>query len=131
MGNATSRSPIARTSQVSLASQNGPIEAIIRSRSFTPTSGARRPHAEVEPVEDDVDEDRDAHEAGGEGERQPDLWVAEERQHVPVTPLRARWPPGRGGVSGVGKRFAGGGPAREVHEHGDHRPASARRRTAR
>ena len=73
-GKATSRRPTASTSQVSFASQNGPIEAIIVSRSSSVGDGEQDADAEVEPVEHDVDQDRQAHQPG-EDQRAGDVPV--------------------------------------------------------
>ena len=48
-GKATSSSPIAITSQVSLASQNGPIEATIRSFSLSSAKGNSTPTPRSKP----------------------------------------------------------------------------------
>ena len=49
IGNATSRIPTPSTSQVSLASQNGPIEAIMRSFSASLANGNRSPTPRSKP----------------------------------------------------------------------------------
>ena len=49
VGKATSRMPIASTSQVSFASQNGPIEATMRSRSASSEKGNSRPTPRSKP----------------------------------------------------------------------------------
>ena len=58
------------TSQVSFASQNGPMEATISHARRGSASANEQADAEVVAVEDDIGEDRQAHQ-GGEGERQP------------------------------------------------------------
>ena len=61
--------PTPSTSQVSLASQNGPMEATITDCSRRVGRGHQHAHAEVVAVEHHVDEHGDAHE-GEEDERQ-------------------------------------------------------------
>ena len=81
------------TSQVSLASQNGPIEATIRFCCSGDAAGQQHADPEVVAVEHDVGEDRDAHERG-EDERQVKV-----HRHVSCTPMVSLDVPGSSGFS--------------------------------
>ena len=69
--------PTASTSQVSFASQKGPMAAIMQIAVIVVAEQKERADTEIEAVQGHVDEDRDPHERG-EGEGAPHARVAEE-----------------------------------------------------
>ena len=104
---------MASTSQVSFASQNGPMEATMRSRSAAVGKGEQQPHAQIEPVEHDIDQDRQR--PSGAAKMKGSQTAGSS--NIAVTPPVAGRAARRGAARAAG--LALGRLARQIEDHAD------------